>query len=133
MTTDLFSVGSFDEYASACGADPGVRVPSLVYAASNKAALLWRDNPNWLSVLDDDTVLDESYTSYEYTLCDISDLLVRLGEARADVMAYCYDCDVKWSFWSDRECWMCGAIGYLYTPRNIRSIIRYKEWYNSKE
>jgi len=51
--------------------------------------------------------------------------LGRIGEARADVVAYCYDCDVKWSFWSDRECWMCGMVGYLYTPRNIKSVIRY--------
>jgi hypothetical protein len=122
---DVFSSSGVDEFASACGADPGVRVPTFVYAASNQAALLWRDSVDWMRVTDDDTVLDASDVSYEYALYDISALLGRIGKARADVVAYCYDCDVKWSFWSDRECWMCGMVGYLYTPRNIRSVIRY--------
>ena len=121
---DLFS-DRVDVSASASGADPGVRVPSFVYAASNKAALLWRDNLDWLRALDDDTTWEASGVSYQYTLHEISDLLTRMGEARAEIIAYCYDCDVKWSFWSDRECWMCGEIGFLYTPRNIRSIIKY--------
>ena len=129
--TDLFSDGVV-EVASACGADPGVRVPSFVYAASNKAALLWRDNLDWLRALDDDTTWEASGVSYQYTLYEISGLLTRMGEARAEIIAYCYDCDVKWSFWSDRECWMCGKIGYLYTPRNIRSVIKYKDWYSLK-
>jgi len=122
---DVFSSSGVDEFASACGADPGVRVPTFVYAASNQAALLWRDSVGWMRVTDDDTVLDASDVSYEYALYDISALLGRIGKARADVVAYCYDCDVKWSFWSDRECWVCGMVGYLYTPRNIRSVIRY--------
>ena len=128
---DLFS-DRVDVSASASGADPGVRVPSFVYAASNKAALLWRDNLDWLRALDDDTTWEASGVSYPYTLYEISDLLTRMGEARAEIIAYCYDCDVKWSFWSDRECWMCGKIGYLYTPRNIRSVIKYKDWYSLK-
>ena len=128
---DLFS-DRVDDYASACGADPGVRVPSFVYAASNKAALLWRDNLDWLRALDDDTAWEASSISYQYTLYEISDLLTRMGKARAEIIAYCYDCDIKWSFWSDRECWMCGKIGYLYTPRNIRSVIKYKDWYRLK-
>ena len=128
---DLFS-DRVDVSASASGADPGVRVPSFVYAASNKAALLWRDNLDWLRALDDDTTWEASGVSYQYTLYEISDLLTRMGEARAEIIAYCYDCDVKWSFWSDRECWMCGKIGYLYTPRNIRSVIKYKDWYSLK-
>jgi len=128
---DLFS-DRVDVSASASGADPGVRVPSFVYAASNKAALLWRDNLDWLRAMCDAKAWATLRVSYQYTLYEISDLLTRMGEARAEIIAYCYDCDVKWSFWSDRECWMCGKIGYLYTPRNIRSVIKYKDWYRLK-
>ena len=128
---DLFS-DRVDVSASASGADPGVRVPSFVYAASNKAALLWRDNLDWLRAMEDAKAWATLSVSYQYTLYEISDLLTRMGEARAEIIAYCYDCDVKWSFWSDRECWMCGKIGYLYTPRNIRSVIKYKDWYRLK-
>ena len=129
MINDLFSVG-VDEYASACGADPGVRVPTFVYAASNQAALLWRDNIDWTRTMSDEMAEELSGQSYEYKLYDISDLLTHMGKVRADIIACCYDCDVRWSFWSDQECWMCGEIGYLYTPRNIRSIMKYKNWYN---
>ena len=125
MMTDLFSDRVFEVSSELGTVDPGVRVPTFVYAASNQAALLWRDSVGWMRVTEDDTVLDTSDVSYEYALYDISALLGRIGKARADVVAYCYDCDVKWSFWSDRECWMCGMVGYLYTPRNIRSVTRY--------
>ncbi len=126
MTSDIFSDG-VDEYASAydCGADPGVRVPTFVYAASNQAALLWRDNIDWKQTMSEAMVGELATQSYNYTLYEISDLLKRIGKSRADIVAYCYGCDVKWSFWNDWECWMCGEVGYLYTPRNIRSIIRY--------
>ena len=131
-TTDLFSDGVV-EVASACGADPGVRVPSFVYAASNQASLLWRDGIEWSRVISDEMAREVSGMPLEYTLYEISDLLTQMGDVRAEIVACCYDCDVKWSFWSDRECWMCGKVGYLYTPRNIRSIIKYKDWYASKE
>ena len=130
--TDLFSVG-FVEFASACGADPGVRVPTFVYAASNQAALLWRDNIDCASLVSDEVTGELSLELREYALHDISDLLVNMGKSRADIIVCCYDCDVRWSMWADRECWMCGKIGYLYTPRNIRTIMKYKQWYNAKK
>ena len=124
---DLFS-DRVDEGSSAYGADPGVRVPTFVYAASNQASLMWRDGIDWLRVTSPELVGDVALLSYEYTLYDISGLLTYMGRMRAGVVAYCHDCDVKWSFWSDQECWMCGMVGYLYTPRNLRSIMRYKDW-----
>ena len=122
---DVFSSSGVDEFASACGADPGVRVPTFEYAASNQAALLWRDSIDWSRTMSEEMAEELCSQSYHYTLYEISILLKRIGKARSDVIAYCYECDVKWSFWSDRECWMCGEIGFLYTPRNIRSIIKY--------
>ena len=124
---DVFSSSGVDEYASAydCGADPGVRVPTFVYAASNQAALLWRDSIDWSRTMSEEMAEELCSQSYHYTLYEISILLKRIGKARSNVVAYCYECDVKWSFWDDQECWMCGEVGYLYTPRNIRSITRY--------
>ena len=127
IVIDIFSVGVDDCFPELQTADPGVSVPTFVYAASNEAALLWRDGIDWLRVMSDEQVREVAFLPYEYTLYEISDLLKRLGVSRCYVVAYCHGCDVKWSFWSDRVCWMCGMIGFLYTPRNIRSVRLYTE------
>ena len=128
LMVDLFECGVDECFPELGTADPGVRVPTFVYAASNQAALLWRDNIDWTRAMNEDIAEELTSQSYQYTLYDISAMLERIGKVRSSVIAYCYECDVKWSFWSDRECWMCDEIGYLYTPRNIRSIIRYRDY-----
>jgi hypothetical protein len=105
--------------------DRGVRVPVFVFAALNSAALLWRDSLEWVRVVDDVDGCELLGQPYEFGLFEISGLLEGLGEERANVLLYCTGCDVKWSLWCDWECWMCGKVGFLYTPRNIRSLLRY--------
>ena len=125
--------------------DRGVRVPVFVFAALNSAALLWRDRLDVSRIVGGvvaegsldvfETVaeaLEEQRAErvftefvYEYGLFEISGLLNDMGDERCWVIGYCRYCDVKWSLWCDWECWMCGKVGYLYPPRNIRSLLRY--------
>ena len=128
LMVDIFECGVDECFPELGTADPGVRVPTFVYAASNQAALLWRDGIDWLRVMSDEQVREMATMPYEYKLYEISGLLQRAGGSRSNIVAYCHGCDVKWSFWNDQECWMCGKVGYLYTPRNIRSIIRYGDY-----
>jgi len=128
MMVDIFDCGVDVCFPELQTVDPGVRVPTFVFAASNRTALLWRDGVDWLRVMSEDQVRELASAPYEYTLYEISDLLKSVGAARCNVVAYCHGCDVKWSFWSDWECWMCGKVGFLYTPRNIRSVKRYTDY-----
>ena len=105
-----------------------MRVPTFVYAASNQAALLWRDSVDWVrdSWVENQRVLGDA--SKEYVLLEISGLLKRKSGLRAGVVVRCYECNVQWSLWSDQECWMCGEVGYLYSPRNVRSLLRHPNY-----
>ena len=125
IMVDVFGCGVDECFPELGTVDPGVRVPTFVFAATNQASLFWRDSLEWVRVVGDADGCKLLDQPYEFGLFEISGLLTRLGERRADVIVYCNRCAVKWSLWSDRECWMCGEIGYLYTPRNIRSLRRH--------
>ena len=128
MMTDLFSDRVFEVSPELETVDPGVRVPTFVYVAANEAALLWRDSIDWVrdSWVENQRVLGDA--SKEYVLLEISGLLKRKGGLRAGVVVRCYGCNVQWALWSDQECWRCGEVGYLYSPRNVRSLLRHPNY-----
>jgi len=151
---DVFDCGvgcGVDEVSSGLQTvDRGVSVPVFVWAGLNNVALLWRDRldvsrigggvvgegslaEGSLDVFEtvaealEEQRAERVFTEfvYEYGLFEISGLLNDMGDERCWVIGYCRCCDVKWSYWEDTVCWMCGEVGYLYTPRNIRSLRKY--------
>ena len=59
--------------------------------------------------------------SMDHGLYDVTDLIKRVA---VKVRMECLECGVRWSMWPDVECWMCGHVGYMISPKDMETLPR---------
>ena len=59
--------------------------------------------------------------SMDHGLYDVTDLIKRVA---VKVRMECLECEVRWSMWPDVECWVCGSVGYMISPKDMETLPR---------
>ena len=59
--------------------------------------------------------------SMDHGLYDVTDLIKRVV---VKVKMECIECDVRWAMWPDVECWVCGSVGYMVSPKDMETLPR---------
>ena len=67
--------------------------------------------------------------SMDHGLYDVTDLIKRVA---VKVRMECLECEVRWSMWPDVECWVCGSVGYMISPKDMETLPRMVEGLASK-